>query len=103
MIVVENPEFSQDYLDPQKRSIANAVQVYFTDGTATDNIVVEYPLGHRRRREEGIPLLLEKFKHHLSRRFSSVQSDKILEVCMNQQLLVQYPVHQFVDLWVPWK
>jgi 2-methylcitrate dehydratase len=103
MIVVENPEFSQDYLDPQKRSIANAVQVYFTDGTATDNIVVEYPLGHRRRREEGIPLLLEKFKHHLSRRFSSVQSEKILEVCMNQQLLVQYPVHQFVDLWVPWK
>jgi len=103
MVVVENPAFSKDYLDPQKRSITNAVQVYFKDGSATDEIKVEYPLGHRKRREEGIPLLVKKFKHHLSRRFSTVQSEKILEVCLDQQQLIQYSVDKFVDLWVPWK
>jgi 2-methylcitrate dehydratase len=103
MTVVENPEYSRDYLDPQKRSIANAVQVFFQDGTSSENVVVEYPLGHRRRRSEGIPLLVEKFERHLSRRFSSVQSERIMDLCMHPQRLSRTPVHEFVDLWVPWK
>ncbi len=103
MTVVENPEYSRDYLDPQRRSIANAVHVFFQDGTSSENVVVEYPLGHRRRRAEGIPLLLEKFERHLSRRFSSVQSERIMDLCMHPQRLSRTPVHEFVDLWVPWK
>ena len=63
--MVEDPQYSRDYLDPDKRSIANAVQVFFKDGTQTENVVVEYPLGHRRRRQEGLPGLLDKFETHL--------------------------------------
>jgi len=103
MIVLENRDYSRDYLDPQKRSIANAVQVFFKDGSTTENVVVEYPLGHRRRRAEGIPLLLEKFRRHLNHRFSSVQSERIVELCLDPQRLSQTPVDKFVDLWVPWK
>ena len=62
MTVAENPQYSKDYLDPEKRSIANSVQVFFTDGSATDKIAVEYPLGHRRRREESVPHLWAKFR-----------------------------------------
>ena len=61
MVVEEDKQFTKDYLDPEKRSIANAIQIYFKDGTHTEKVSVEYPIGHRRRREEGIPLLLEKF------------------------------------------
>ena len=61
MICVEDSQYSQDYLDPQKRSIANAVQVFFKDGSSTEKVVVEYPIGHRRRRAEGMPLLVKKF------------------------------------------
>jgi 2-methylcitrate dehydratase len=103
MIVVENPEYSRDYLDPQKRSIANAVQIFFKDGSISENVVVEYPLGHRRRRTEGIPLLLEKFRSHLYHRFSTVQLERIMELCLDPQRLSQTPVHAFVDLWIPWK
>jgi 2-methylcitrate dehydratase len=103
MTVVENLEYNRDYLDPQKRSIANAVQVFFMDGTTTENVVVEYPIGHRRRRLEGIPLLLEKFERHLSGRFSSVQSERILNLCIHLPRLSRMPVHEFVNEWVPWK
>ncbi|MBW6473865.1 MAG: MmgE/PrpD family protein, partial [Anaerolineaceae bacterium] len=103
MIVQENPEYSRDYLDPQKRSIPNAVQIFFMDGSTSENVVIEYPLGHRRRRTEGIPLLLEKFRRHLNHRFSTVQSERIMELCLDPQRLSQTPVHAFVDLWVPWK
>lgn len=101
MIVQENRDYSRDYLDPQKRSIANAVQVFFKDGSASENVLVEYPLGHRRRRLEGIPLLLEKFKRHLNQRFSTEQSERIEELCQDQQRLSQTSVHEFVDLWAP--
>ena len=103
MIVVENFEYSRDYLDSQKRSIANAVQIFFKDGSISENVVVEYPLGHRRRRTEGIPLLLEKFRSHLYHRFSTVQLERIMELCLDPQRLSQTPVHAFVDLWIPWK
>ena len=69
MVCVEDKQFSRDYLDPDKRSIANAHQVFFKDGAKTEEVVVEYPIGHRRRRAEGIPVLEAKFKTNLARRF----------------------------------
>ncbi len=69
MECVEDPEFTKDYHDPEKRSIANALTVEFNDGSKFDEVVVEYPIGHKRRREEGIPLLVEKFKLNLAWRF----------------------------------
>ncbi len=87
MTCVEDKQFSADYLDPGKRSIANAVQVFFKDGSKTDEVVVEYPLGHRRRRSEGIPLLIEKFKTNLARRFPPVQQEAILEVSLDHKKL----------------
>lgn len=100
MVLVENRQYSIDYLDPEKRSITNAVQVFFRDGSSTTNIVVEYPLGHRRRRSEGVPLLLEKFKTNLARRFSPERAAKILYVCGSQEQLEVLPVNEFVDLFV---
>lgn len=100
MEVVENPKFSRDYLDPQKRSIANAVQVFFKDGSSTEQVVVEYPIGHRRRRAEGIPLLIEKFKVNLARRFPPKQAAQILSVCQDAEKLQAMPVNEWVDLFV---
>lgn len=100
MEVVENKEFSQDYHDPEKRSIANAIQVHFKDGSSTDKITVEYPIGHRRRRQEGIPVLLAKFATNLATRFSKRQVKNILTLCENQSKLQETPVNEFMDLWV---
>ena len=97
---VEDKQFSRDYLDPDKRSIANAVQVFFKDGTHTENVVVEYPLGHRRRREESIPLLEEKFKTNLSHRFPPERVNAILDLFHKPEKLEAMPVHEFVDLFV---
>ena len=100
MRCVENPQWSADYLDPSKRSIANAVQVVFEDGSKTRNVVVEYPVGHRRRREEGVPLLIEKFKTNLARRFPPKQCEAILRVCLDARKLDAMPVSEFVDLFI---
>jgi len=100
MVCVENPQYSHDYLDPEKRSIPNAVQVFFGDGSSTQNIAIEYPLGHRRRRAEAITLLETKFKSHLSHCFPPKQVNAILELCRDQQRLESTPVHEFVDLFV---
>jgi 2-methylcitrate dehydratase len=100
MVCVEDPQFTRDYLDPDKRSIANAVQVFFKDGSQTAQVVVEYPLGHRRRREKGIPLLVEKFKTHLSHRIGPDQAAAILEVCLDQARLENTAVDEFVNMWV---
>jgi 2-methylcitrate dehydratase len=100
MVCVEDPRFSRDYLDPEKRSIANAITVEFNDGTRTQEVVVEYPIGHRRRREEGIPVLIEKFRTNLARRFSAKQQQAILDVALDAQRLAAIPVHEFVDLMV---
>jgi 2-methylcitrate dehydratase len=97
MQVVENQRFTQDYLDPNKRSIANAVQVFFNDGTATDRVEIEYPVGHQRRRAEGIPLLQAKFARNLATRLSAKQTANILELCADQQNLEQMPVNEFTD------
>ena len=100
METVENPQYSQDYHDPEKRSIANAVQIFFKDGSKSDNIAVEYPIGHRRRRAEGIPELVKKFKINLARRFPAKQQNAILDVCLDQKKLEALPVNEFVDLMV---
>jgi 2-methylcitrate dehydratase len=100
MVCVEDRQFSNDYLDPSKRSIANAITVEFNDGSKTPEIVVEYPIGHRRRRNEGIPLLIDKFRTNLARRFAMKQQQAILDVALDATRLAATPVNQFVDLMV---
>jgi 2-methylcitrate dehydratase len=95
----EEPAFTADYHDPEKRSIANSLTVTLGDGS-TFTETVEYPLGHRRRRSEGIPLLEEKFRTNLARRFAPPRQQAILETSLNQQALEQMPVHEYVDLYV---
>lgn len=99
MEVKEHKRFTQDYLDPNKRSIGNALQVFFKDGTKTDRVEVDYPIGHRRRRAEGIPLLQAKFSRNIATRLSPRQCEKIMHVCEDQARLEAAPVHTFMDLW----
>ena len=99
MTCVEDPQYSKDYLDPEKRSIANAVQVFFTDGSSTAKVAVEDPIGHRRRRAEGIPLLLKKFEANLASRFPPEQCGKILRLCGDSARLDATPVHEFTDMF----
>jgi 2-methylcitrate dehydratase len=100
MVCVEDAAFSRDYLDPEKRSIANGITVEFADGSRTKEIVVEYPIGHRRRRKDGIPILVEKFRTNLARRFPAKQQQAILDVALDAERLAKTPVHEFVDLMV---
>ena len=100
MEVIENKQYSLDYLDPDKRSIANAIQVFFRDGTRTGQVEVEYPIGHQRRRAEGIPLLIEKFKTNLARRFPEKQRQVILEASLDPVRLEAMPINEYVDLYV---
>lgn len=100
MLIVEEPRFTREYLEPDKRSIANAVQVFFKDGSSTDNVVVEYPIGHRRRRAEGIPLLEDKFKANLAARFAGQRCAEIFALCEDQAQLEATPVNRFIDLFV---
>ncbi|WP_250452855.1 bifunctional 2-methylcitrate dehydratase/aconitate hydratase [Caballeronia sp. ATUFL_M2_KS44] len=100
MECVEDPQYTKDYFDPDKRSIANALTVEFNDGTKLDEIAVEYPIGHKRRRADGIPLLVEKFKTNLARRFPTRQQQAILAVSLDQAKLEAMPVNEYVDLYV---
>jgi 2-methylcitrate dehydratase len=97
---IEEPQFTRDYLDPEKRSIANAVTVKLKDGRTLDEIVVEYPIGHRRRRQEGIPLLLAKFRRNLARRFPEKQQHTIAELSLDRARLERTAVNDYVDLYV---
>jgi 2-methylcitrate dehydratase PrpD len=97
---VEEPHYSADYLNPEKRSIANAIQIFFKDGSKTDKVEVQYPIGHRRRRSEGIPVLEAKFTTNLRRRFPAKQQDQILALCLDQPALEATAVNEFVDLFV---
>jgi 2-methylcitrate dehydratase len=97
---VEDKQFTKDYLDPAKRSIANALTVEFNDGKKMAEIVVEYPIGHKRRRKEGMPILVEKFKRNLALRFAEKRRNEILELCLDQKRLEATPVHEFVDMMV---
>jgi 2-methylcitrate dehydratase len=100
MEVVEEKRYSVDYLDPGKRSIANAVQVFFKDGSCTEKVVVEYPLGHRRRRSEGIPLLIRKFRENMLSRFPARRAESIFEVLSDRQKLECMTVHEFMEMLV---
>ena len=97
MTVCENPQFTRDYYDPAKRAIGNAVQVFFTDGTATALVIVEYPIGHRRRRAEGLPLLQQKFRDALATRFPAERVEQIVNLCRESAQLDATPVSEFVD------
>lgn len=100
IVCVEDPAFTKDYHDPDKRSIANALTLELKDGTTLPEVVVEYPIGHKRRRGDGIPLLVEKFKTNLARRFAVKQQDAVLAVSLDQKTLEGMPVHEYVDLYV---
>ena len=100
MTCVEDPQFTRDYLDPDKRSIANGITVEFKDGSRTREVVVEYPIGHRRRRKEGIPVLEAKFRTNLARVFPQKQQDAIYALCRDQKKLEATPVNEFVDMMV---
>ena len=97
---VEDKGFSRDYHDPKKRSIANALTVTFKDGTKLEEVVCEYPIGHKRRRKEGMPILVEKFKRNLARRYAERQQRAILDLCMDAERLANTPVNEFVDQFV---
>jgi 2-methylcitrate dehydratase len=100
MVVKEDPRYTREYLQADKRSIANAVQVFFRDGTATEKVEVEYPLGHRRRRAEGIPLLMEKFRANAKTCFPQRRVEEILALFDNVEALAQTPVDRLLELLI---
>jgi 2-methylcitrate dehydratase len=100
MECIENPAFTADYHDPEKRSIANTLQAELDDGTLLEE-TVEFPIGHRRRRGEGLPLLVEKFKTNLRRQFPDEQQQRILTVSLDRDRLDAMAVNEYVDLYVP--
>lgn len=97
---VEDPSFTADYHDPEKRSIANAINIEFNDGSKSDEVVVEYPVGHKRRRDEGLPLLVEKYKTNLRRIFKNDQVSKIESATLDYEKLIKLPADDFVSLFV---
>ena len=97
MEIEENQRFSQEYHEPDKRSIANAIQIFYKDGTTSDQVTVEYPIGHRRRREEGIPILEDKFARNLTVRFPQGKVKEIFEMCVDLDRLIDTPVNEFMD------
>ena len=98
IVCVEDPGYTADYHNPEKRSIANAITVEFTDGTIFDEVAVEYPIGHARRRTEGIPLLIEKYKTNLARIYDGDKQKKIIDLCLDYDKLAATPVNEFMDL-----
>lgn len=100
MHVQEDPQFTKDYLDPEKRSIANAIQIFFKDGTSTEKVQIEYPIGHKRRRDDGIPLLVKKFEMNLTKLFSTEQAHSMMNLFADQTKLENMPVNEFMSLFV---
>jgi 2-methylcitrate dehydratase len=98
MYCVEDRKFTRDYHAPAKRSIANALTVEFKDGTRLKEVICEYPIGHKRRRDEGMPVLVEKFRTNLARRFPSQQQRAILQLCLDAPRLEKTPVNEFTDM-----
>ncbi len=100
MVISEDKRYSEEYLDPEKRAIANAIQIFFKDGSSSDKIEVEYPIGHRRRREEGIPVLEQKFMRNLQTRFPQGQCQQIMDLCLDQRRLEATSVPDFMRLFL---
>ena len=100
MVIEEDSRYSREYHEPDKRSIANAIQVFFKDGTKTEKVEVEYPIGHRRRRKAGIPILVDKFRRNLLTRFPTRRAAQIIDACADQKRLEAMPVNEFMDMFV---
>ncbi len=100
MSCVEDPQFTKDYHDPEKRSIANALTIYFKDGTSTEEIAIEYPVGHKRRRGEGLPLLVKKYRTNLARIFTPEEQERIAALTLDYEKLSATPVNEVLDLFV---
>ena len=100
MFIEEDNRYSKEYLEADKRSIANSIQIFFKDGSSTEKIEVEYPIGHRRRREQGIPLLVEKFERNLATQFSHQRCQEILSLCLDQESLETTSVTEFMNLFI---
>lgn len=99
MQVSENEAFTKDYFDPEKRAIGNAIQIFFKDGSSTERVAIDYPIGHRRRRPEGIPALINKFNHAIAQHYSARSTEAILSACGDQQSLVAMPVDTFMGMF----
>lgn len=99
MQVQENPQFTADYFDPEKRSIGNSLQIFFKDASATKKVSVEYPIGHKRRRKEAIPLLIAKFKANLAAQYSVAKIEKLAHLFNDQKELEAMPVTSFLELF----
>ena len=99
MVLSEDKRYSKDYLADDKRSIANALQIFFKDGSHTKKVEVEYPIGHRHRRKEGIPLLERKFFNSLKSTYSKEQSNKIYSLCLDKDKINKIPVNEFMDMF----
>ena len=97
---VEEPAFTADYHDPNKRSIANSLKIELANGSVIEE-TVEYPIGHKRRRDEGLPLLVEKFRTNVHRRFNQNRENRIMEVSLDPEQLDAMPVNEYVDLYLP--
>jgi 2-methylcitrate dehydratase len=99
MTVKENPQFTRDYFDPDKRYIGNSVQVFFRDGSRTEKVSIDFPIGHRRRRAEGIPVLLDKFRKALAGHLPRQQVAEIIDICVQPDRIMEIPVSKFMDLF----
>ncbi|MFU8878637.1 MAG: bifunctional 2-methylcitrate dehydratase/aconitate hydratase [Wenzhouxiangellaceae bacterium] len=99
MTVSENPRFTEEYFDAEKRAIGNSVQVFFTDGSSSEKVSIDYPVGHRRRREEGIPLLEDKFERAVAGHYGARQAGAIVEAMQKARPLAEMEVHEFSALW----
>lgn len=100
MVTVENKQYTVDYLDPNKRSIANAVQIHYRDGSSSEIVECEYPLGHRFRRDEAIPKVVDKFTNNISTHYSQKQQKQIQAACLDKEVLTNLKVNEFVDLFL---
>ena len=100
MVLKEDKRYSKDYLADDKRSIANALQIFFKDGSQTDKVEVEYPVGHRNRRQEGIPLLERKFLNSLESTYSKEHSDRIYSLCLDKEKIKKTPVNEFMEMFI---
>jgi 2-methylcitrate dehydratase len=100
MSVEEDERYSREYHEEDKRSIANAIQIHFKDGSTTEKVEVEYPIGHKFRRAEGMPLLQEKFAENLSVRFPATQVNSVLRMCNDSESFDNTPVQDFMSALV---
>lgn len=98
MSVTENAQFSRDYFDPEKRFIGNSVQVFFKDGSSTDRVSIDYPIGHRRRRDEGIPVLMAKFEKAMRMRLPAGDADRLMDLAADPARLEALPITELMEM-----